>query len=407
MRSLCLLLVASSVACDSMPRVPQVGHQDTAASPEPVMQDTGYVEPALFDTTPLPPKLRSIKVALPSIEITPAAPPPPAVVKDTVRQADGYVIETTYRMTPVVLGVDTLAHPAPPLPSLPYALLGASFSPSVAAQDPYSFTMEGVNPNDIVATLAAVRKAQRFVMLNPMGGAHKNYRSPRTCKPNENPCYPEVFDMNKWMAKLKQYDTPLIRAAVDSAKPYILGMSSMDEPGNTSIKTDAYWGPPGTFTRARVGELCREMNKIFVGVAVGVVQDPRDFDPAGAYTTDCDFSIVQYRSQKDAVLSYIQKTKASLASSPHMHVMYAMNVLHGGTPSTTCKTWGDNPSGKLCPMTAQQILDYGIPLMKASTCGGLNTWRHEPEYNAKPAVAKSLDSLSKIGKTLPAEPCGG
>jgi hypothetical protein len=395
MRRLAWLLPLALAGCET-PRTPE-------RPPVQVEDTTTYDEPPMFDSAP-PPAARRTLAALnaPVLRSAPIAYP----VVDTVHQADGHVIATTYVMTPVVKEVDTLAVP-PPVPTGPTtALLGLSYSPTIAAPDPYGFSLEGVNPGTIIQTLKEIREGKRFVVLNMMGGSHAKYRSPRTCKPTEKPCYPEVFDMAKWTAGVKGYDTPAIREALHQASMWILWISVMDEPANTSLATNAYWGPPGTFTRARVGELCRTLRTVVPdSIPLGVVQDPRNFDTKGTYPPDCAATLAQYRSGKDEITEWISRVKSALSTSPNIHLMLAMNTVHGGTPSTTCQKYGDDPSGKLCPMTAKQIRDFGRLLMTSASCGGVNTWRFQPGYTDKPDIAQALKDLATYGATLPPKPC--
>jgi hypothetical protein len=262
-------------------------------------------------------------------------------------------------------------------------ILSAGVSPS-----PYTMSLDGYNASNIVGRLAAARGKGLRVLMNMTGGSHNNY------KPHG------VFDMAKWQAKMDSYNTPAIRAAVAAAVAdgTIIGNSVMDEPHNTTEL--AGWG--GTLTKARVDEMCRYVKTMFPTLPVGVVHDHRHLEPQKNYQS-CDFLLSQYRYSKGNVQEF-RDGGLAFARRSGMAIAFSLNITAGGVPGTSCeKYWGVDPRGVLCPMTADQIRDYGLVLGPAGCM--LNMWRYERGYFAKPEIQEALRSVASSLAALPHKPC--
>jgi hypothetical protein len=253
----------------------------------------------------------------------------------------------------------------------------------------YTMSLDGYNSGTIIGRLTEARTKKIRVLMNMTGGAHKNYLTNG------------VFDMAKWRAKMETYNTPAIKAAVAAAVAdgTIIGNSVMDEPANTSIYNS--WGPEGTMTKARVDGMCREVKNMFPTLAVGVVHDHRIFQPEQNYQ-HCDFILSQYRLAKGDARSF-RDGGLAFARRSGIAIAFSLNILHGGTPGTTCEKWGDDPRGTLCPMTGEQLRDWGL-LLGNSGCA-LNMWRYEAAYFAKPEIQSALRTIAESLARLPSKPC--
>jgi hypothetical protein len=254
---------------------------------------------------------------------------------------------------------------------------------------PFTMSLDGYNASTIVSRIADARSKHFHLLMNMTGGSHDLYLSNG------------VFDMTKWLAKMRSYDTPAIQAAVAAgvSDGTIVGNSVMDEPANIS------WGPAGTMTKARVDQMCSSAKAIFPTLPVGVVHTPNIFQPEKSYYV-CEFTMAQYRwSHTDGDVELMRDQALAMARRDHMSVAFSLNVLHGGVPSTTCTKYaGDNTAGTLCPMTAAQIREYGLVLGSAGCA--LNMWRYDAEYYARSdnqsAFRTVADSLAKV----PRKGCG-
>jgi hypothetical protein len=253
----------------------------------------------------------------------------------------------------------------------------------------YTMSLDGYNAGTIIGRLTEARSKKLRVLMNMTGGHHDNYKTDG------------VFDMSKWRAKMATYNTPAIKAAVEAAVAdgTIIGNSVMDEPANTSANNS--WGPAGTMTKARVDGMCREVKAMFPTLSVGVVHDHRIFEPEKNYQY-CDFILSQYRLAKGDVQSF-RDGGLAFARRSGVAIAFSLNILHGGTQSTTCEKWGDDPHGNLCPMTGEQLRDWGLLLGNAGCA--LNMWRYEAAYFAKPEVQSALRTIAESLARLPRKPC--
>ncbi|HEU4524798.1 MAG TPA: hypothetical protein VFR62_07230 [Gemmatimonadales bacterium] len=261
----------------------------------------------------------------------------------------------------------------------------------VSGREPihYTASLDGYTASNIISRLNTARSKGLRVIMNMTGGSHDNYKTDG------------VFDYSKWKARMDTYDTREIRAAVAAAVAdgTIIGNSVMDEPANESEAKG--WGPPGFMTKARVDGLCQYVKQLFPTLPVGVVHDHRVLEPEKNYQV-CDFVLSQYRLSKGPVTEF-RDGGVAFAKRSRISIAFSLNILHGGTPGTDCEKWGDDPRGMLCPMTAEQVQDWGVTLGSAGCA--LNMWRYERAYYDKPEIQRALGHLAGVLKALPAKAC--
>jgi hypothetical protein len=267
--------------------------------------------------------------------------------------------------------------------------LGMSWllSRSESGTAPFTMSLDGYTADNIVSRLAQARSLNLRVMMNMTGGSHENYKTDGQ------------FDLAKWRARMNTYNTPAIKQAVAAAvaEGLIIGNSVMDEPHNQTEA--AGWG--GNVTKAMVDGMCGYVKQIFPTLPVGVVHDHRQFEPEKNYTT-CDFVVSQYRLSKGPIDQF-RDGGLAFARRSGIGLIFSLNVLHGGTPDTECEKWGNDLSGKLCPMTPQQVRDWGLKLGTAACA--LNMWRFEPAYYGKPEVQQALRTIADSMARLPRKSC--
>ncbi len=252
---------------------------------------------------------------------------------------------------------------------------------------PFTMSLDGYTADNIVSRIAQARSRNLRLMMNMTGGSHENYKSNGR------------FDLAKWQARMNTYNTPAVKQAVAAAVAdgIIIGNSVMDEPHNETEA--AGWG--GNLTKAMVDGMCGYVKQIFPTLAVGVVHDHRQFEPEKNYNT-CDFVVSQYRLSKGTITDF-RDGGVAFARRSGVGIIFSLNVLHGGTPGTACEKWGNDLSGKLCPMTPQQVRDWGLMLGTAGCA--LNMWRFEPAYYNKPEVQQALREVADSMAKLPRKSC--
>jgi hypothetical protein len=256
-----------------------------------------------------------------------------------------------------------------------------------ASAGPYTMTIDPYTASTLLSRLADARSKGFHVFMNMTGGDHANYVTDG------------YFDLSKWKARMDAYNTREIRAAVAQAVAdgTIVGNSVMDEPQSTLDGKS--WGPAGYMTKAKVDQLCAYVKSIFPTLPTGVVHDHRVFEPEKNYAV-CDFIVSQYRMSKGPVESF-RDGGLAFARRSGIAISFSLNVLHGGPASTDCPKYGDDPSGTLCPMTPQQVRQFGLTLGTASCT--LAMWRYQSAYyddaNIRAAVAAVGDSLARVPRT--------
>lgn len=277
--------------------------------------------------------------------------------------------------------------PVPPgVVGIPMSMSG--LLASGADPGPFSGSLDGYSAENIISRIVEARGKRMRIMLNMTGGSHERYKTDG------------VFDLSKWRARQNTYDTPAIKAAVAAAVAdgTIIGASVMDEPHNTT--EHAGWG--GNITKPMVDGMCGFVKNIFPTLPVGVVHDYRHFEPEKNYQT-CEFVATQYRMSKGDVREY-RDGGLAFARRSGISIIFSLNVLHGGAPGTTCDKWGFDANGRLCPMTANQIVEWGKVLGPAGCT--LNMWRYEQAYFDRPENQQAFKELAAHLATLPAKSCG-
>jgi hypothetical protein len=267
----------------------------------------------------------------------------------------------------------------------------------------FTLTHQGYSPDNIVDRLSIAR--QRGVKQLPAmtGGARANYLTDG------------VFDMAKWKARMDQYNTPAIKAAVAAAVSdgTLMGNSVMDEPGNTGINeaNEANsWGPAGTMTKARVDSMCGYVKAIFPTLAVGVFHDYKGFEPTKSYQV-CDFIVSQYRMAKGDVTAY-RDGGLALAQRDGHAILFSLNIIDGGAKDSVndgvwdCPlsiTGGYGSYAPNCRMTAQQVRDFGMVLGPAGC--GLVMWHYDDVFMADPDNQAAFRDVAQRLGSLPAKAC--
>ncbi len=249
--------------------------------------------------------------------------------------------------------------------------------------------VDGYSPSNVVSRIADARRMKIRLFLNMTGGHHRNYMTDG------------VFDMAKWRAKMDSYNTPTIRTAIAGAVAdgTIIGNSVMDEPANVSLSNS--WGPAGTMTKARVDDMCRYVKNMFPTLPVGVLHDHRIFEPEKGYQS-CEFLVSQYRLSKGGVQEF-RDGGLAWAKRNNMSIIFSLNILHGGDPGTTCMKFGDDPQGTLCPMSPQQLRDWGTMLGRAGCA--LMMWKYEDLYIQQSGIQVALRDVAAALAAVPRRPC--
>ncbi len=297
-------------------------------------------------------------------------------------------------------------------PFPPALALGVPFGPFAlwtgtqpsAAATPVAFTASQnyTSPDNVVALIASARAARQRLILVLTGGGPAQYSTGGT------------FDFRKWRARMDQYDTAPIRAAIAAgvADGTVLGNSIMDEPEHR------HWG--GVMTKPLLDSMAAYGKRAFPTLPMGPSHGPNGYylwRPAERYRV-VDYVLNQYNYWVTTGNAAAWRDKVlAQAKLDGVAVAFSMNILDGGQNAARDGAWscptgtsaGRGTYEPACRMTATQIRDWGTTLGPAG-CAML-MWRYdsaamgrEDNQRAMRDVAAALATAPRRGCTRSPEP---
>jgi hypothetical protein len=301
-------------------------------------------------------------------------------------------VEAKADTTAVVLLADT------PYQGVPFGLDGIWTSPTATRSSgiaAFTASRDYEAPSELIRHITEARALGIRLLLLLTGGSHDRYKTNG------------VFDMGKWQAAVRAFDTPAIRDAIAAgvADGTIIGNSVMDEPqqSGTTIKD---WGPPGTMTKARVDSMCGYVKSIFSSLPVGVGHDHNAFEPTKSYLV-CEFFMTQYAHRKGDINAW-RDGGLAMAARDGLEIIYSINLLDGGVQDKS-GTWdcagtgGLGTHGSNCRMTADQVREWG-KLLGQVGCA-LFAWRYDADYFAKPENQAAFSEVAISMANVPRRRC--
>jgi hypothetical protein len=261
---------------------------------------------------------------------------------------------------------------------------------------PFTMTVQGVTPSNIVSYLSKARAAKARLILNMTGGHHEKYMTAG------------AFDYARWTAAMDAYNTPAIKQAVAEAVAdgTIVGNSVMDEPHIHGGGDGNTWGPQGTMTKVVVDQMCGYAKAMFPTLPVGVAHRHDAFEPTRSYHV-CEFFISQYSSRHGSVTAF-RDAGLALARRDGHAVIFGMNILNGGIQDRD-GTWdcigtgGKGTYAPNCRMTPAQIRENGAVLGPAGC--GLAMWRYDASFMANPENRRAFEDVAGRLSALAAKAC--
>ena len=238
---------------------------------------------------------------------------------DTTFFSRGRVVTTTS----VVSDSQWIQVPAPRVSTgIPMGLFGTWQGTQLKPNSEIFTLTYGIqNPGNLRARIGIARERGLKMVISMAGGARRPYLTDG------------VFDMEKWKARMDQFNTPELKDVVAEAvsEGILIGNSVMDEPFNEGGPGNEAnsWGPRGTMSKARVDSMCGYAKTIFPTLPQGVFHDYR-LEPEGSYEV-CDFITSQYRTAKGPLTEY-RDGALRLCRRDRIACSFAINVLDGGKP---------------------------------------------------------------------------
>ena len=292
-----------------------------------------------------------------------------------------YFSRVVYQPPRVDTLVDTLwcsaggCSPTPPAPA-PVVQLGVPFGPfqlwtdakPMATAVAFTGSQNYTSPQNVVTMIANARAARHKLILVLTGGGPSQYTTNGK------------FDLAKWKARMDQYNTAAIRAAIAAgvADSTVLGNSIMDEPEHRN------WG--GVMTKPLLDSMAAYAKRYFPTLPMGPSHGPGGYylwRPTERYRV-VDYVLNQYNYwvTKGDAAAWRDKVLAQ-AKLDGVGVAFSMNILDGGQTAAPDGLWacptgtsaGRGTYEPACRMTATQIRDWGKVLGVAG-CAML-MWRYD------------------------------
>ena len=253
---------------------------------------------------------------------------------------------------------------------------------------PFTASFNYNDPAWLVEELDLARRMNLRLLLNLTGGKHSRYKTN------------DKFDRAKWEARMQEYNTPEIKAAIAAgvADGTIIMNSVMDEPNVPD------WG--GVMNKALLDDMATYVKQIFPTLPAGVALR-YDWKPEERFRV-MDVFVTQYNWYKGDVTAYRDGALA-IARRDGMSVAFALNIINGGVHSWATRacpiplTGGHGNSAPACRMTPDQIRQWG-KLLGTAGCG-LFMYRFQYDFVSEPANLQAFkDVAAELAKT-PARPC--
>jgi hypothetical protein len=253
---------------------------------------------------------------------------------------------------------------------------------------PFNASDDYTEPGRLVQQLAAARRLNLRMVLNMTGGRHELYKTDGK------------FDLAKWKARMDQYDSPAIKAAVAAgvADGTILLNIVIDEP---NVKD---WG--GVVTKALIDEMGTYVKNLFPTLPVGTMVR-YDWRPEERFRV-IDVIVTQYAWNKGDVTAFRDGALA-LGRRDGIAIFFGLNVLDGGIFNFQTKacpvplTGGPGTYVPACHMTADQIREWGMVLGSAGC--GLTMFHFLEEFMTQPANLQAFKDIASQLATIPPRPC--
>lgn len=218
-----------------------------------------------------------------------------------------------------------------------------------------------------------------------------------------------VFSRARYDSAMATYNTPAVKAAVDSAYKAgaLLGVNLMDEPWVKGGGDGNTWGPKG-LTRAQADTSCRTAKAgAFKDVPVGVSDASPKLWPTNGYIFKwCDIGIPQfsYRFGSPAIW---RDTMLVQVSQGKYGEVFSFNIVNGGTQATDttwkCASGIRGTRYPNCTMTPSQITT-AVANLGGAGCGIQLMWRADSARFAK-LGSTVFTSAVATQNTRPKNPC--
>jgi hypothetical protein len=234
------------------------------------------------------------------------------------------------------------------------------------------------DPEGLVALLAKLRANKQRAFLALTGGKHDRYITGGK------------FDMAKWKEGTARYNTPTLKAALESGvlDGTILGYNMLDEPPHPS------WGK--VFTKPLVDSLAAYCKSLFPFMPCGVAVSHR-WRPAEHYNL-VDFIITQTWMEKGTAAAF-RDSAVAMARRNGVALVLSIN-LFGAAQTPGCE-----PKGSQCLMRPAEVREWGRTFLSEPYACAALMWHYDPAMWARDEYQAQFQDLSSVAGQRVAKSC--
>jgi hypothetical protein len=318
---------------------------------------------------------------------------------------------TVYGTATLTITIDSVVKKYTPPP----IITGRPYGPSgllSAMTQPYTpFTADpGASSNKpayLLDNLSKAKDRKVSMVANLPCGSHSSANPGNCLVKNSSGVW--VFSRARFDSAMKTYNTPAVRAAVDSAyrSGTLVFINLMDEPWVKGSGDGNTWGPLG-LTRAQADSLCTTGRATFgPGVPLGT-SDWSQWNPT-AKTKICDVGLFQF-SYRFGQPAMWRDTALTRATQGGYQAAFSFNIINGGTQDKSLP-WDCAAEGGIkgqyapnCQMTPAQTVTSGTAL-GASGCGVLMMWRYDSTRYAYTGFPAAFTTVAGLQAQRAVTPC--
>jgi hypothetical protein len=300
------------------------------------------------------------------------------------RFSRGVPIEESCTSLGVTLRVDTVQDTVRvPVPVQDTSFIPFAFGPDDMYRGPNASTgftagKSYADPKGLPNLLKKLRANKQRAFLALTGGNHDQYITDGK------------FDMAKWKAGTARYDTPTLRAELESgvADGTILGYNMLDEPPHPS------WGK--VLTKATVDSMAAYCKALFPFLPCGVSVTHR-WRPNERYKL-VDFIVSQTWMETGDAATF-RDSAVAMARRDGVGLVLAIN-LFGAAPTPGCELRGTR-----CLMRPADVREWGRTFVSEPYACAVMMWHYEPMMWGRPEYQAAFRDVASVARQRVAKPC--
>jgi hypothetical protein len=248
--------------------------------------------------------------------------------------------------------------------------MGTTNQPTTEYGTRYNGSLRVSTPDNLLATLAAIKARGGKVMLG-LAGNQRHYVDSKG-----------HFSLTLWKARIDRYKNVNFSSYVNDGT--VVGHFLLDEPNDPSN-----WNGT-TVSGATVEEMARYSKVYWPGMAAIVRTEPGYLAKFAVTYKYLDAAWAQYVVWKGTASNYLSANVAA-AQKKGLGLVVGLNILHGGANRTK--------------MSASQVKTYGTALLSSSYPCAFLSWQYNSTYLSTTSMKDAMTALRYKAQNRVAKSC--